>query len=54
MKLKLYETAGVWEYMVAVTGTQEILWKELTRDGFQRFRSIPMVFCGRGFFGDYG
>ena len=35
VKLKLYESRGVREYLIAVTGKQQFLWKELTPGGFQ-------------------
>ena len=34
-KLKLYERNGVREYLIAVTGKQQFLWKELTEPGYQ-------------------
>ncbi len=35
VKLKLYERMGVREYLVAVTGKQQFLWKELTENGYR-------------------
>ena len=35
VKLKLYERVGVREYLIAVTGKQQFLWKELTERGYR-------------------
>ena len=34
-KLRLYERSGVREYLVAIPGKQELLWKVLTASGFE-------------------
>jgi Uma2 family endonuclease len=35
VKLRLYERVGVREYLIAVAGKQQCLWKELTESGYR-------------------
>ena len=41
VKLKLYERAGVREYLVAVTGKDTFLWKRRTPSGFEPLEPDP-------------